>query len=329
MKGDAMEDETQDGVQARAIGWHIRLRDGNDAAWAAFADWLGEDPRHGEAYDLVERTDLAVDALLPDIVFRTAANDVDGADVPADGARHRRRWLFGGGGALAASVAAALIVGPQFAPTRYEVATGPGEHRIVMLDPTTRVALNGGTRMIFDREDPRFAELASGEALFEVRHDPARPFRLTVGDNRVEDVGTVFDVVHDREGVRVAVAEGEVCYNPGGDDVSLRAGQALADPAAGGTIRVGSAAAGSVGGWQTGQLVYAGEPMARVAADLGRSLGIRIIVADAIADRPFSGTIALDGTGPAQLDRLMPALDVVFVAGQDGWTMKPARSASR
>ncbi|MBB5684882.1 FecR family protein [Sphingobium boeckii] len=316
-----MRSEAQNSVRARAIEWHIRLRDGDGATWDAFAGWLAENPRHAEIYDEIERIDLAIEPLLPDVIFREAANDTDmSLDPPAS---RVRRWVFAGG-ALAASIAAAIVIIPQFTTSRYDIVTGPGEREIVTLDAGTQVMLNGSTRMTFDRKDPRFASLVAGEALFEVRNDGTRPFTLEVGDNRIEDVGTIFNVVHDADEVRVAVAEGRVLYNPGKGEVSLDAGQALVDSLSAGPVRVTRASIGSVGAWQKGRLVYTGEPLSQVATDLGRALGVRLTVAPSIAGRPFSGAIAIDGSGPDQFRRLMPALNVTFEAGPNGWTMKPA-----
>lgn len=320
-----MTSEARDSVRAQAIEWHIRLRHGDDEAWEAFAGWLAEDPLHAEIYDEIEQADLAIEPLLPDLTFREAANDTaSDNDAPSDPRAPRWRWWGLGGGVLAASIAAALAFFPQGSASRYEVATGPGQREIVTLEAGTRVLLNGSTRMTFDRKDPRFAALAAGEALFEVKHDSARPFALEVGGSRVEDLGTVFNVVRDAGTVRVAVAGGKVLYRSGKEAIPLQAGQALVDTASTEDIQVTRAPAGSVGAWQKGRLVYTGEPLARVAADLARALGVRITVSPDIADRPFSGTIIIDGTGPDQLRRLMPALDVTFEGEAGDLTMKSA-----
>src|SRR5688572_19027825 len=134
MKEVIMAPDTQDNIQARAIEWHIRLRDGGDAVWEAFAEWFAEDPRHAEAYEMIENTDLAIEPLLPRVVFREAAND---SEAPvASPVRRTRRWFLGGG-ALAASLVAALVLVPQLSSSRYDIATGPGERRTVTLDPAT------------------------------------------------------------------------------------------------------------------------------------------------------------------------------------------------
>ena len=127
--------------------------------------------------------------------------------------------------------------------------------------------------------------------------------------------------------MRVAVAEGRVVYNPKGNAIALDAGQALVDRAGSDTVRVTHVPVDAVGSWQDGRLVYSNAPLSRVAADLARALGIRIAIAPAIANRPFSGAIALDGSGPEQLERLKLALNVALETGPDGWTMKPIDGA--
>lgn len=321
-----MPAESPDSIEARAIEWHIRLRDGDDAIWEGFAEWLAEDPRHAVAYDAIEQADLAIEPLLPHVVIREVANDAE--EQPEQPARRGWRWGLAGGG-LAASVAAAFLLLPQAESSRYEVATRPGERQVVQLDPATQITLNGATRMTFDRKDPRFASLTKGEALFQVRHDSARPFRLEVGDNLVEDAGTVFNVVHETGEVRVAVAEGKVLYNPGQGAVSLDAGQALVDRETADGVEVTRVPAERVGSWKTGSLVYSAAPLSRVAADLSRSMEVPITAAPGIADRPFSGTIMLDGSGPEQLRRLQLALNVRLEKEAGGWIMKPVGSAGQ
>ena len=313
--------DVDDNIRARAIEWHIRLHGGDDATWEAFAEWLAEDVRHAEAYDAVESADQAIEPLLPHVIIREAAND---HAEPA-----RRQWrgaIFGG--AIAASVAAAVLLFSSPASSRYDVVTAPGERRVVALDAATEVTLNGATRMTFDRNDPRFASLASGEALFRVRHDVRNPFRLEVGANIVEDAGTVFNVVHEQGEVRVAVAEGKIVYNPGARAVPLGAGQSLVDHGGPTRVSVAEVPIAAVGSWKTGSLVYDGAPLSRVAADLSRALGVSVAAAPPIADQPFFGTIILDGSDAGQLERLGPALNVSVVERPGGWIMRPAGSAA-
>lgn len=319
-----MNIKTNDAIRAAAMEWHIRLRDGGDADWEGFEAWLAQDPSHGAAYNEMEELDAVIAPLLPELTFREAANDGDGEQVAAASNWRRYRWAAAGGGLLAV-IAAVLVLTPLQQSGRYEVATRPGESRVVALDGATRVTLNGGTRMTFDRKDPRFAALAGGEALFQVHHDAARPFRLHIGNRIVEDAGTIFNVARDAGELRVEVAEGQVVYNPDADRTLLNPGQAIVAYDDGRRVRVTAIPAQSVGAWRKGQLVYHGEPLSRVAADLSRSTGLRIRIAPEIARRPIYGTIIIEGTGRQQLDQPGSALDVEFEADGEGWIMKPIR----
>lgn len=327
-----MDIDAQDHIRAQALEWHIRLRDGDDAAWDAFADWMAEDPSHADAYAMVEDTDLAIEPLLAQAHWREVANDDAGTEDEHEASIANRGWRkhwAWGGGALAASLAAMLVFGPGLMSSRYLVETGPGETRTIALDDHSKVILNGSTRLELDRKDSRYAALEDGEALFEVEHDARRPFTLTVGTARIQDVGTVFNVAQVKGATRVAVAEGEVLYGRSGHRTPLRAGQALVDEPEAGGIIVGTAPASAVGGWRSGRFQYAGEPLSRVAADIGRSLGVAIIVDPAIADRPFYGALTLQGTGTDQLQAVAPALDTTLVRSGNSWRLAPMTGAPR
>lgn len=308
--------ETASDLTQTALSWHIRLRDGGDADWAAFADWLEEHPDHAAAYAQVEAMDLALEPALPDLRF-PAPTPVAANDDPAPA----RRWPWvAGGGAMAAALALALFMGIG-RDSHYDITTAPGETRVVQLDAGTQIALNGDTQMRFDHADPRFARLDHGEALFTVRHDPAHPFTLDLHDGRVIDVGTVFNVVSLPGQTRVAVAEGAVDYRPEGQSIPLHAGQqAEADN---GAIKVTPTGPQSVDGWRHRRLTYQGNPLEQVAQDLGRVLGAAIRVAPEIARQPVFGTIDLQGITPAHIPLLASALNVRVVRHGKEWMLKP------
>lgn len=317
-----MVEQLHEAVRSRAIEWHLRLK-GDDADWTAFEEWLAADPEHGAAFDRIQQLDADIEPLLQNLVFREAANDAEDDDhdddVPAP-AKPRKWWLVTG--VVAACSLAAVALAPVFAPARYEVVTRPGENQIVSLDQGTRIILNGSTRMVFNRKNRRFAELASGEALFQVRHDASHPFVVEIGDNRVEDAGTVFNIVREANETRVAVAEGKVVFNPGRGETPLVAGEGLVADSRTGSVRIGQAATSAIGGWQRGQLVYLGDPLSRVAADLSRALGLKISVTAAVASRPFYGTIATKDFTDGRLERLGTALGVTIERNRQGWVMK-------
>lgn len=315
-----MSIEMQDPIIESAIAWHVKLRDGDDATWEAFADWMAADPRHAAAYDRVEALDARIEPLLAALDEGQPANDVDPLPAP------RRRFLIWTGGALAASIAAMLTLTPILSSPRYEVATAAGERRQVQLDEGTAIAMNGATKLLLDRDNPRAAALVEGQALFHVRHDDDRPFVLAVGAVRIVDLGTIFDVTREKDQIRVAVSEGKVEYRAAGKTVALVAGQSLV-ATSGGDVTVSDTPVEAVGSWQNRRYLYSGAPLSQVAADLSRALGIAIRVDPALANRLFSGNLQIEGSGEAELRRLAIALDVKLERSGSGWVMGPPRSA--
>jgi transmembrane sensor len=251
---------------------------------------------------------LALPAAIP-----TPANDEAPRPV-------RRIWV---GLGAAAAAALAVVSVPMLQSNPYAIETGPGEQRQIALADGTRITLNGGTRIELDRSHPRLATLETGEAHFAVVHKAGTPFRVRLGDAVVQDVGTVFDVVCDQAGNRVEVAQGAVRYNPDRENVSLTAGQTLTDPAGDDPVRVGHRRASSIGSWTSGRLSYDQESLARVAAELSRTIGVPIAVAPALADRSFSGTIRIGHDRKRVVERVAKLLDLSARATASGWTFEP------
>ena len=89
--------------------------------------------------------------------------------------------------------------------------TGPAETRIVALPDGSRLHLNAQTRLIVRfHGHVRDLELARGEAMFDVAHDPARPFRVIARGVVSEALGTRFDTKLVGDQLLVTVTRGRV-----------------------------------------------------------------------------------------------------------------------
>ncbi len=293
-----------------ALGWVIRTRDPDFTDWEGFTLWLEADPAHGAAYDALMAVDADMDGFIP--AAPAAANDA--GDPPA---RRPLRWL--GGGAVAALLVAAVSFAVSGRSDIYSITTHPGETRTIALDDGTRVEMNGGTTMRFDRQNPRFAALDTGEAAFTVRHDAANPFRVTVGDDMFEDAGTVFNIVHSGQTTRIGVSEGKVVYNPKAEAIALPAGRGLTEDAQG--LHVMDVAPASVASWRRGQLIYANAPVTQVAEDAARAIGIAVRVAPGATATRFTGTIRLDRDPQRFLGEAAPLMGLSAVQQGGVWLL--------
>ena len=324
-----MSSDPTPAIRAEAISWHIRLHEDRADDWDAFTDWLERDPRHSNAYDAVALADAQLAPVLAEWSLSPVALTNDNRPIRKP-TQLNRRWILSGLGAVAAA-AGLFFVLPMASPQTdyYDVTTAPGEQRVVTLAGRDRIALNGETRIRLDRNNSRFASLARGEAAFTIVHDPKSPFVLLLGDNRVEDVGTAFNVIRDSSGHRVEVSEGSVLYNPRGERIALSAGQALTSKMKERRIVLTRKPATEVGGWQRGRFSYRSEPLAVVAADLARNLGTTISVEPAIAGRSFTGTIEIDRNESRMFARLARLLDVDARRGPRGWTLGAIGQSTR
>lgn len=306
-----MTNEGRD-IGREAIGWVIRLRDPAFNDWDGFTAWLEADARHNEAYEAVAIADAeAAEAL--------SAPEPRPIMAPAQRRAPTRRLVLGS--VLGASLVAFFGLSTLQSDT-YLIETGPGERRSITLASGDRIDMNGGTRLVLDRDKLRFAQLEQGEALFTVRHDEARPFVVEAGDKVLRDVGTVFNVTHGDDVVDLAVSEGAVLFDPDGEAVTVPAGRALRS-AGDGEAQVRAVPVTDVGGWREGRLAYSDAPLSQVAADLSRSLGVEVRVSGR-AQRPFSGVILVGKGDDAFFRTLGALLDVQVRRSGAGWILVAA-----
>ncbi|MDB5700901.1 MAG: hypothetical protein JWL66_1100 [Sphingomonadales bacterium] len=312
---EAGEPTDTDAIEARAIAWHFDLCDADAGGWEDFTTWLEADSRHVAAYDRVLAAENDIDNALP--MFLVAANENYN-----DGGRGRGRWLGAGAGFAAAAAIAVFYSGLGGShPEPFDIATRPGQQRAVTLKDGTQIALNGSSLVTLDRRNPRLALLKSGEATFTVMHDEKAPFTVSVGDRRIEDVGTIFNVVAVGKSVTVAVKEGSVRYTSGANNVPLKRGQSLTDTGDSGPIIIGNRATDTVASWRTGRLDYDMQPLGTVAQDLARYLGVPVTIDTSLAARQFSGTIQIDRDRPRFFARLGKLLGVKASPDGNGWKL--------
>ena len=310
-----------DSIVERAIAWHL-ASDSDDMDWAGFTDWLEADPRHREAYDQVALGDAAVAAHAP--VLATALGpDSGSANDNVMPLRPARRWLPWTGAAIAASLVA-LVAIPQLrepAPQLFETGAEP---QLVALEDGSRIELAPHSSLsVGGSEQERIA--LDGGAWFDIRHDPSRPMVIRAGDLAISDIGTVFDVQATGDQVRVEVSEGEVSVASQAlaQPVRLAAGRGLRYDAAAGRAVSAPVDKGEVGEWRVGRLTYAAAPLRLVTADLSRYAGVEIELGRGLADRQFSGTLAI-GDGEAALQDLAQLMGLVLERTGAGYRLDAA-----
>nr|WP_313520832.1 FecR domain-containing protein [Brevundimonas diminuta] len=251
----------------------------------AFAKWR-EDPANAEAYRRAEQLWSRTGEMADD-------PDIQAALVQAQRRRPRR---FGakqiGAVGLTAALAASLAAGVFFWQGRDTYVTGIGEQRVLQLADGSRVRLDTASKMrVRFTAGERRIELAEGQALFEVAHNPARPFVVSTTDASVTAVGTVFEVRRVGLETRVVLVSGAVDVAQAaapGTPQRLQPNQQSAIRA--GKAKVSTVNAETATSWTTGELTFVDTPLAEAVAEVNRYLAAPIVLeAPAAANTPING----------------------------------------
>jgi len=306
----------------QAIDWHIRLADGDADLWHGFVDWLEADTAHAQAYDRV----ASDDGLLDDRGERPVRLAIVAAPPQANARRHKT-MLWGAG--MAAVLTGAISLAIHFRPVAdapYSIEAPAGSSRQVILADGTRIIVHAKGRLRLDRAHPRLAAVEKGEALFQVRHDPANPFRVEAAGRVIEDLGTIFDVAAQGSELRVAIAQGSVSFNSGQNHILLKPGMAI-NASADDQIEIRHVDPGTVGAWRLGHVDFDDVALRDVARQVRLSSGISIAISPELASRRFSGVLRNDRGGDEIVRSLaqLSGTRAVRVAG--GWMLE--RSAAQ
>lgn len=253
-------------------------------------DWSEQDQTSMEAW-LEEATEHRVAWLRLQSVWRRAdrlaalalpphTNQQCGLVIP------RRLWLR----SLAASVALAMMLGTAWHHLRQErgiYITGVGGHQTVPLADGSRLELNTLTQLRAQVDtEKRTVWLERGEAYFEIKHDPARPFVVYAGNRRVIVLGTKFAVRRENDHFEVAVVEGRVQVDEIGLSKSrppaiVNGGDILFGKSSGTLVATNSS--GKVVrdlSWRQGMLVFEQSTLAEAAAEFNRYNRKQLVLVD-------------------------------------------------
>lgn len=310
-----------EGTMAQASAWLARLQRDDLAETDAleFDAWLDEAPANRQAYQQALAAWQAFDVAAVDVL----AELDDGPRLATARRPTSRRWMIGAGGLAAAAALAVAILPAALTPAAVTYATGKGEHERITLTDGSVVDLNAETRLSvsYDRSGRR-VELQDGEAIFDVTHDAKRPFTVAASRQVVRVLGTQFDVRSRQGDLSVTVARGKVQVEPAKAVATdrafvLRPGQRLEIPREG-AAQLRTVDPAEAFGWRAGRLVYRGEPLSNVVADLNRQYVAQIEISDpALGRMPITGVIVLDDQD-AVMQRLSLMLPVRSVPSERG-----------
>ena len=305
-------------AETEAAAWHARLGATPVSAETIeqFFAWR-QDPVHAEAYRRVHKAWTDTGKLVADEDLQRVLDEA--MNRRAGAGRPRPRQALIGLAAVGASLMLAFGIW-SWVDRQSTFATNTGEQRLVQLADGSSVHLDTDSRIRVRFEGAqRLIDLERGQALFEVAHDPNRPFVVSAGEAAVTAVGTVFDVRRDGAIVRVTLVSGIVDVAPGagkGANARLTAGhEARVTPAGLVTAAVDAQTATS---WTEGRIVFRNTPLRVAVAEVNRYLTHKVdLDADAKADVPVSGVFRA-GDRDAFVSTAAEVLDLEVLPGEAG-----------
>ena len=210
-------------------------------------------------------------------------------------------------GLVAAGVAGLAGTGALLtASGKRSYRTGVGERRIARLADGSSVQLNtASTLKVWMHSSRREVRLLRGEAHFQVRHDPSRPFFVNAGSARLRAVGTAFDVrLRNRDVVDLTVTEGVVAV-VSARVPHLKVGEAaVIDAGVVAPLQLDPEALRRRTAWQDGVIDFEGEALGAVVDEFNRYQTHPIVIED-------PGLAAIRVGGRFQVDEADKFLDAI------------------
>lgn len=330
---NVLEFEARATVERQAREWLVRL-DGDhpltDAEREDLQKWMEHHPAHRE-----ELRRLAHFWNQANVLTELAVPLNRVPEKPSPSGARRYPLFFATACVLVVSTAFGIWHfrnGGDSSNGTYETAIG--QVQTIPLQDGSTIRLNTDSQVQVDYHDSvREIHLLRGEALFSVSHDSRRPFAVYAAETMVTAVGTAFSVNVAGGAVAVTVTKGVVDVAETG--TGPKVGEADSGKAAPVFHRLGALKAGETATlrapttgievqrladselnrrmtWQEGYLVFSGEHLSEVVAQVNRYSSVKLEIEDPrLASIAIGGRFRI-GDLDAVLDVLRTNFDIQF-----------------
>lgn len=188
------------------------------------------------------------------------------------------------------------VAGPQkpSIPDTNSISTPHGEKFSITLADGSKVWLNTATSFrfpVFFSTDKREVYL-SGEACFEVKADPAKPFIVHVNGIAVQALGTVFNIksYSEERNTVTTLLSGAVNVQLPAIEKLLKPGLQLLYDDENGRSRMRTANTNTVLAWRDGLFSFENEPIDEIMHEIGRWYNKQIVFVQGNINRRFTVT---------------------------------------
>ncbi|MEM0952623.1 MAG: FecR domain-containing protein [Pseudomonadota bacterium] len=275
-------------IRRQAHEWRARLDDDavSISERASFHRWVTQDPAHRDAFDQAETRWQSLgyidsdqfQALNP-YLFKTSSRE------------HWNRLTGGHGTGAGVALSLMLLLGLAFGAGKLSLVSTPdsviyrtnkGQIDTVTLADGSSLSLGAASEVQAEMTSTeRRLYLLRGELFVDVAHEPDRPLLVFVDGLAFKAVGTAFEVRRRRQGVRLAVSDGQVQVlrsESAAPDVTLTPGQGISSWQ-GSLGNIEALPLDQIGAWRDERLVYRGATLREVIDDANRYSATTIALA--------------------------------------------------
>lgn len=346
MTNKRVEERSFETERLEAAGqWLLRVNEDSltDAEMTEWIEWCEADPRNMRAFEEMQALWRGAAEHPPASDPRGVVNEPLAAtseswfcESAVSSNRSRTRtplWT------AIAACAALVIVGVAYLSSEWfgaqhiaaveHVETPVAANREAVLPDGSRIAI--GARSIVDVDfagDTRRLEVHDGQAFFQVKRDPVRPFVVKAGELQIKAIGTAFDVRRAVDEIVVTVQEGVVeitreeyeraatsltengtsIANDRDARVRIAAGEQFVFNARSGATRQALVDPAAVLAWRAGRLEFTGNSLHSILENVNRYSHEPIVLDDpSLGELSFTGTVFVDA-----VDAWLEGLEQVF-----------------
>ncbi len=306
-------DET---IKQEACMWVAKL-DGQDLcakSRAEFREWLARSPKHRSEFQLYAEPWDTFDDL-----WREEALAGGNENSTLDSVWKKAKVAMSMAAAVAViAVSSMFFFNPdnlQSHPAFYSAQIG--QYKTITLDDGSQVKLNTDSQIeVLFSDTERKIRLVKGEAWFDVAHDKTKPFLVYAGSGLIRAVGTAFAVQLLKDNVEVTVTEGRVelaAYAEAAQTIQIDVASSDNNPILLAQLDAGQRAQFNSTiemietipmatiekdlSWQSGLIIFDGEPLESVVNDFSRYTNMEIVISsEQIKEMKISGYFSTTNT---------------------------------
>jgi ferric-dicitrate binding protein FerR (iron transport regulator) len=175
------------------------------------------------------------------------------------------------------------------------LTTTLGENYSLLLPDGTAVWLNAGSSITypvaFNGSERRVK--VTGEVYFEIVHNPKQPFRITVKNELVEDIGTHLDInaYDDESTINTTLLEGSIKVSQGSVSAILKPGQQARIRPNNSSIELKEVDADKAIVWKNGYFYFDRADLQTVMRQLARWYNVQVVYKKGMSKKTFKGKV--------------------------------------